>query len=250
MLRRVLFEGGELGIQQALQAVLFAVVLHGGRHPVHGRMLLGFGVFGGVSGSFFGDELRGVGREGKRCRRVQARRALVAGQKIRDALGKFRRFYTLIQRLGEREEALLLQADERQNTRRINPVRLTSGGGVLSMLRIGFRAVVQVEVDAHRALGSLGGALDGSLGGTGGQQVRRQGTAQQCPMRRLTQVRGADDSRGAVFRYVLQTVKLHRVGQPRRGGCHQGHRACCTVRVLAADHSTARRSSTDHATFG
>ena len=64
-------------------------------------------------------------------------------------------------------------------------------------------------------------------------------------MRRLTQVRGAGDSRGAVFRYVLQMVKLHRVGQPRRGGCHQGYRARCAVRVLTTDHSTA-----DHATFG
>ena len=205
-------------------------------------MLLGFGVFGCV----FGDEFRGIRCEGKRCRRVQARRALAAGQKIRDALGKFRRFHTLVQCLGEREEALLLQADERQNTRRINPVRSTSGGGVLSMLRFGFSAVLQAEVEAHRVLGTLGGAF----GGIGGQQMRCQGTAQQCPMRRLTQVRGADNSRGAVFRYVLQTVKLHRVGQPRCGGCHQGHRACCTARVLTADHSTARRSSTDHSTFG
>ena len=67
--------------------------------------------------------------------------------------------------------------------------------------------------------------------------MRRQGTAQQCSMRRLTQVRGAGDSRGAVFRYVLQTVKLHRVGQPRRGGRHQGYRARCAARVLTADHS-------------
>ena len=109
------------------------------------------------------------------------------------------------------------------------------------MLRIGFRAVLQAEVEAHSILGTLGGALSG----TGGQQMRRQGTAQQCPMRRLTQVRGADDSRGAVFRYVLQTVKLHRVGQPRRGGRHQGHRVCRATRVLTANYSTA-----DHATFG
>ena len=91
-----------------MQAVLFAVVLHGGGHPVHGRMLLGIGVFGGVCSSVFGDEFRGFGCEGKRCRRLQARRALAAGQKIRDALGKFRRFHTLVQRLGEREEALFL----------------------------------------------------------------------------------------------------------------------------------------------
>ena len=101
VLRRVLLQGGELGIQQALQAVLFAVVLHRGGHPVHDRVLLSFGILGGIFGSVFGDELRGIGREGKRCRRVQARRALVAGQKIGDALGKFRRFYTLVQRLGE-----------------------------------------------------------------------------------------------------------------------------------------------------
>ena len=206
-------------------------------------MLFGFGVFGSV----FGDEFRGIRCEGKRCRRVQACRALAAGQKIRDALGKFRRSHTLVQCLGEREEALLLQADERQNTRRINPVRLTSGGGVLSMLRFGFRAVVQAEVDSYRILGTLSG--------TGGQQVRRQGTAQQCPMRRLTQVRGADDSRGAVFRYVLQTVKLHRVGQPRCGGCHQGHRVRRAARMFTTNHSTADHSSTarstaDHATFG
>jgi len=73
-------------------------------------VLLSCGVFGGIFGSVFGDELRGVGREGKRCRRVQTRRALVAGQKIRDALGKFRRFYALVQRLGEQQEALLLPA--------------------------------------------------------------------------------------------------------------------------------------------
>ena len=170
VLRRVLLQGGELGIQQALQTVLFAVVLDRGGHPVHDRVLFGFGVVGCVFGGVFGDELRGVGREGKRCRRVQARRALVAGQKIRDALGKFRRFHALVERLGEREEALLLQADERQNTRRINPVRLTSGGGEFSMLRFGFSAVLQVEVEAHRVLGTLSG--------TDGQQVCRQGTAQ------------------------------------------------------------------------
>ena len=237
VLCRVLLQGGELGIQQALQAVLFAVVLDCGGHPVHDRMLLGLPVLGGV----FGDEFRGVGREGKRCRRFQTRWALAAGQKIRDALGKFRRFHTLVQCLGEREEALLLQADERQNTRRINPVWLTSGGGELSMLRIGFRAVLQVEVEAHRTLGTLGGAL----GGTGGQQVCRQGAAQQCPMRRLTQVQGADDLCGTVRSRVLQTVKLHRVDQPRRGGRHQGYRARCAARVLTTDHS-----STDHSTFG
>ena len=145
MLRRVLLQGGELGIQQALQAVLFAVVFHRGGYPVHDRILFGFGVFGGIFGSVFGDELRGIGREGKRCRRVQACRALVAGQKIGDALGKFRRFYTLVQRLGEQEEALLLQANQRQNARRINSVRLRNGGAVLSVLsglRFGPRAVL------------------------------------------------------------------------------------------------------------
>ena len=111
MLRCVLLQGGELGIQQALQAVLFAVVLDRGGHPVHDRVFLSFGVFGGIFGSVFGDELRGFGREGKRCRRVQARRALAAGQKMRDALGKFCRFYTLVQRLGEQQEALLLQTN-------------------------------------------------------------------------------------------------------------------------------------------
>ena len=140
-------------------------------------MLFDFGVFGGVC-SVFGDEFRGFGCEGKRCRCVQvcvqACRALAAGQKMRDALGKFRRFHALVQRLGEREEALLLQANERQNTRRINPVRLTSGGGVLSMLRFGFRAVLQAEIEAHRILGTFGGALSG----TGGQQMPHQGTAQ------------------------------------------------------------------------
>ena len=74
-------------------------------------------------------------------------------------------------------------------------------------------------------------------------------------MRRLTQVRGADDSRGvalggavrgcAVRDCVLQTVEFHCVGQPRRGGCHQGHRARLTARVLTADYSTA-----DHPTGG
>ena len=42
------------------------------------------------------------------------------------------------------------------------------------MLRIGFRAVLQAEVEAHRILGTLGSTLSG----TGGQQVCRQGTAQ------------------------------------------------------------------------
>ena len=64
-------------------------------------------------------------------------------------------------------------------------------------------------------------------------------------MRRLTQVRGADDSRGAVRSRALQTVKLHRVGQPRRGGCYQGYRARCAARMLTADYSTA-----DHSTGG
>ena len=179
MLRRVLLQGGELGIQQALQVVLFAVVLRGGGYPVHDRMLLGFGVFGGI----FGDELRGIGREGKRCRRVQARRALVAGQKIRDALGKFRRFYTLVQCLGEQQETLLLQANQRQNTRRINPVRLRNGGVVLSVLggpRFGPRAVLICAVLIHAVLQvkvEARGIL-GAFGCTSGQQVRRQGTAQ------------------------------------------------------------------------
>ena len=210
-------------------------------------MLLSFGILGGIFGSVFGDELRGVGREGKRCRRVQARRALVAGQKIGDALGKFRRFCTLVQRLGEQQEALLLQANQRQNTRRINPVRLRNGGVVLSGLRIGLRAVLiravlQMKVEARGILGALGC--------TGGQQVRRQGTAQQRPMRRLAQVRGADDLGGialggAVRSRAVQTVELHRVGQPRRGGCHQGYRARCTTRMLTADYSTA-----DHSALG
>ena len=42
------------------------------------------------------------------------------------------------------------------------------------MLRFGFSAVLQVEVEAHRILGTLGG----TLGGTGGQQVCRQGATQ------------------------------------------------------------------------
>ena len=150
-------------------------------------MLLSCGVFGGIFGSVFGDELRGVGREGKRCRRVQACRARAAGQKIGDALGKFCRFYTLVQRLGEQQETLLLQANQRQNTRRINPVRLRNGGVVLSVLsgpsmftglRFGPRAVLihavlQVKVEARGILGVLG-----TLGCTSGQQMRRQGTAQ------------------------------------------------------------------------
>ena len=69
-------------------------------------------------------------------------------------------------------------------------------------------------------------------------------------MCRLTQVRGAGDSGGialggAVCSRAVEAVKLHRVGQPRRGGRHQRHRARCAARVLTADHSTA-----DHATFG
>ena len=141
-------------------------------------MLLSCGILGGIFGSVFGDELRGVGREGKRCRRVQARRALVAGQKIGDALGKFRRFYTLVQRLGEQQEALLLQANQRQNTRRINSVRLRNGGVVLRGFRFGPRAVLicavlQMKVEAPHILGILG-----ARGCTSGQQVSRQGTAQ------------------------------------------------------------------------
>ena len=114
--------------------------------------------------------------------------------------------------------------------------------------------MLQVKVDAHRGLGtlegSLGGALSGTLSGTGGQQVRRQGTAQQRPMRRLTQVRGADDSGGAVRSRAVEAVKLHRVGQPRRGGRHQRHRARCAARVLTADYSTADYSTADRSTFG
>ena len=69
-------------------------------------------------------------------------------------------------------------------------------------------------------------------------------------MRRLTQMRGADDSGGialggAVRNRAVEAVELHRVGQPRRGGRHQGHRARRTTRMLTADYSTA-----DHATFG
>ena len=53
---------------------------------------------------------------------------------------------------------------------------------VLSGLRFGpravlIRAVLQVEVDARGILDILR-VLGGALGGTGGQQVRRQGTAQ------------------------------------------------------------------------
>ena len=91
---------------------------------------------------------------------------------MRDALGKFRRFHALVQRLGEREEALLLQANERQNTRRINPVRLRNGGVVLSGLRFGpravlIRAVPQMKVEARGILGTLG--ILGALGCTSGQ---------------------------------------------------------------------------------
>ena len=237
----MLLQGGELGIQQALQTVLFAVVLDRGGHPIHDRMLLGFGVFGSVVSGLFGDEFRGVGRKGKGSRRVQARRALVAGQKMRDALGKFRWFRALIQRLGEQEEALLLQANQRQNARRINPVRLRNGGVVLRGRRFGPRsvlicavlipAVLQMKVEAR-----------GILGCTSGQQVRRQGTAQQRPMRRLTQVRGADDPGGialggAVRNRAVEAVELHRVGQPRRGGRHQGYRAHLTTCPLTINYS-------------
>ena len=247
VLRRVLLQGGELGIQQALQAVLFAVVLHRGGYPVHDRRLLSLGVFGSVFNGVFGDEFRGFGREGKRCRRVQARRALVAGQKIGDALGKFRRFYTLVQRLGELQEALLLQANQRQNTRRINPVRLRNGGVVLRGFRFGFRAVLQMKVEAPRILGILGC--------TSGQQVRRQGTAQQRPMRRLAQVRGAGNLGGialggAVLSRAVEAVELHRVGQPRRGDRHQGHRVRCAARMLTANYSTADYCTADHSALG
>ena len=126
-------------------------------------------------------------------------------------------------------------------------LRVLSGPSMFSGLRFGPRAVLihavlQMKVEAPRILGALGC--------TSGQQVRRQGTAQQCPMRRLTQVRGADDLGGialggAVCNRAVEAVELNRVGQPRRGGRHQGHRACCAARVLTADYFTA-----DHATFG
>ena len=67
-------------------------------------------------------------------------------------------------------------------------------------------------------------------------------------MRRLTQARGADNLggialggavRGCTVRdCVLQAVELHRVGQPRRGGRYQGHRARLTARMLTGDHPT------------
>ena len=63
-------------------------------------------------------------------------------------------------------------------------------------------------------------------------------------MRRLTQVRGADNAcvRGAVRGCAVrsctfQLVELNRVGQPRRGGRHQGHRVRLTARMLTADCS-------------
>ena len=69
-------------------------------------------------------------------------------------------------------------------------------------------------------------------------------------MRRLTQMRGADDSGGialggAVRNRAVEAVELHRVGQPRRGGRHQGHRARCAARMLTADYSAA-----DHSALG
>ena len=69
-------------------------------------------------------------------------------------------------------------------------------------------------------------------------------------MRRLTQVRGADDSGGAVRSRAVEAVELHRVGQPRRGGRHQRYRACCAARVLTADYSTADYSTADRSAFG
>ena len=92
-----------------------------------------------------------------------------------------------------------------------------------------------MEVEAHRVLGALGDP--------GGQQVRRQGTAQQRPMRRLTQVRGADDPGGialggTVLSQAVEAVEFHRVGQPRRGGRYQGHRVRCAARMLTGDHPT------------
>ena len=125
---------------------------------------------------------------------------------------------------------------------------------VLSGLRFGLcavllsavllRAVLQVEVDTDCILVS-----------TGVQQVRRQGTAQQCPMRRLTQVRGAGNLGGiafggAVLRRVLQTVELHRVGQSRRGGRNQRHRARCAARMLTANYSTVDYFIADHSALG
>ena len=86
VLCRVLLQGGELRVQQALQTALFAVVLDRGGYPVHDRRLLSLRVFGSVFNGVFGDEFRGVGRKSQGSRRVQARRALVAGQKIGDAL--------------------------------------------------------------------------------------------------------------------------------------------------------------------
>ena len=82
VLRRVLLQGGKLGIQQALQAVLFAVVLDRGGHPVHDRALPVSGLRRYLR-QRLGDEFRDFDREGKRCRRIQACRALVAGQKNR-----------------------------------------------------------------------------------------------------------------------------------------------------------------------
>ena len=112
------------------------------------------------------------------------------------------------------------------------------------------RAVLQMKVEARGILGVLG-----ALGCTSGQQVRRQGTAQQRPMRRLTQVRGADDSGGialggAARSRAAEAVELNRVGQPRRGGRHQGQRARCAARMLTANYSTAGYSTADHSTGG
>ena len=132
-----------------------------------------------------------------------------------------------------------------------------SGPSMFSGLRFGPRAVLiravlihavlQVKVEARDALGTLGC--------TSSQQVRRQGTAQQRPMCRLTQVWGADDPGGialggAVLSRAVEAVELHRVGQPRRGGRHQGHRVRCAARMLTADYFTADYSTADHATFG
>ena len=67
-------------------------------------------------------------------------------------------------------------------------------------------------------------------------------------MRRLTQMRGADDLGGialggAVLSRAVEAVELNRVGQPRRGGRHQGYRVRCAARVLTADHSTGGQHS-------
>ena len=132
-----------------------------------------------------------------------------------------------------------------------------SGPSMFSGLRFGPRAVLiravlihavlQVKVEARDALGTLGC--------TSSQQVRRQGTAQQRPMCRLTQVWGADDPGGialggAVLSRAVEAVELHRVGQPRRGGRHQGQRVYCAARMITANYSTADYCTADHSALG